>query len=48
MPDEQTDPDQGESPTVSSVQGQKAIGRNDADGNATRANDETAPSEVPV
>ena len=45
MPDEQTDPDQGESPTVSSVQGQKAIGRNDADGNATRANDETAPGQ---
>ena len=48
MPDEQTDPDQGESPTVSSVQGQEAIGRNDADGTATRANDETAPSEVPA
>ena len=48
MPDEQTDPDQGESPTVSSVQGQEAIGRNDADGTATRANDETASGEVPV
>lgn len=48
MPDEQTDPDQGESPTVSSVRGQEAIGRNDADGTATRANDETAPGEVPV
>ena len=48
MPDEQTDPDQGESPTVSSVQGQKAIGRDDADGTATRANDETASGEVPV
>jgi len=48
MPDEQTDPDQGESPTVSSVQGQEAIGRNDADGTTTRANDETAPSEVPA
>ena len=48
MPDEQTDPDQGESPTVSSVQGQEAIGRDDADGNATRANDETASGEVPV
>ena len=48
MPDEQTDPDQGESPTVSSVQGQEAIGRNDADGTTTRTNDETAPSEVPA
>ena len=48
MPDEQTDPDQGESPTVSSVQGQEAIGRDDADGTATRANDETASGEVPV
>ena len=48
MPDGQTDPDQRESPTVSSVQGQEAIGRNEADGTATRANDETAPSEVPA
>ena len=48
MPDEQTDPDQGKSPTVSSVQGQEAIGRDDADGTATRAYDETAPSEVPA
>ena len=49
MPDEQTDPDQGRSPTVScSVQDQEAIGRDDADGTATRANDETAPSEVPA
>ena len=45
---QQTDPDQGESPTISSVQGQEAIGRNDADGTTTRANDETAPSEVPA
>ena len=30
------------------MQGQEAIGRNEADGTATRANDETAPSEVPA
>ena len=42
MPDEQTDPDQGESPTAScSVQDQAATGRDDTGGTATRVDDQS-------
>ena len=45
MPDEQTDPDQGESPTVScSVQDQAATGRDDTGGTATRIDDQSITS----